>query len=91
MHRGIDFDTTQVFIGGNWRAGDTRQTLPLHNPSDGTLLAHIARGNAADVAAAVQAAQTALDGPWGQLSATERGRVLMKMSAAVLTQADELA
>ena len=55
---------------------------------------HIARGNAADVAAAVQAvqaAQTALDGPWGQLSATERGRVLMKMSAAVLTQADELA
>ena len=47
MHSGIDFDTTQVFIGGNWRAGDTRQTLPLHNPSDGTLLAHIARGSAA--------------------------------------------
>ena len=86
MHSAIDFDTTQVFIGGNWRAGNTRQTLPLHNSSDGALLAHIARGNAADVAAAVQAAQTALDGTWGQLSATERGRVLMKMSAAVLAQ-----
>jgi len=91
MRSEIDFDTTQVFIGGNWRAGDTRQTMPLHNPSDGTLLAQIARGNAADVDAAVQAAQAALDGPWGQLSATERGRVLMRMSAAVLTQVDELA
>ena len=87
----IDFDTTQVFIGGRWRQGDSGQTLPLHNPSDGTLLAHIARSNAADVDAAVHAAQAALDGPWGQLSATERGRVLMRMSVAVLEQTDELA
>ena len=85
MHSGIDFDTTQVFIGSAWRAGESGQTLPLHNPSDGTLLAHIARGNAADVDAAGLAAQVALDGPWGELSATERGRVPMKMSAAVLT------
>ena len=91
MHHDIGFDTTQVFIGGAWRAGESGQTLPLHNPSDGTLLAHIARGNAADVDAAVRAAQAALDGPWGQLTATERGRVLMAMSAAVLTQVDELA
>ena len=91
MHHRIDFDTTQVFVGGAWRAADSGQTLPLHNPSDGTLLAHIARGSAADVDAAVRAAQAALDGPWGQLSATERGRVLMAMSAAVLTQVDELA
>ncbi|MDO9091710.1 MAG: aldehyde dehydrogenase family protein [Rubrivivax sp.] len=87
----MPFDTTQVFIGGVWRATDAGQQLPLHNPSDGSLLTHIARGQAADVDAAVQAAQTALDGPWGQLTATERGRVLMKMSAAVLLQVDELA
>ena len=91
MHHEIDFDTRQVLIGGAWRAGDSGQTLPLHNPSDGSLLAHVARGNAADVDAAVQAAQAALDGPWGQMTATERGRVLMAMSAAVLTQVDELA
>ena len=91
MHSRIDFDTTQVFIGGRWRQGDSDQTLPLQNPSDGTLLAHIARSNAADVDAAVHAAQAALDGPWGQLNATERGRVLMRMSVAVLSQADELA
>ena len=36
-------------------------------------------------------AQAALDGPWGVLTAAERGRVLLKMSALVLAQADELA
>ena len=87
----IPFDTTQVFIGGRWRAGSGGQTLPLLNPSDGSTLAQIARGNAADVDAAVQAAQTALDGAWGQLSAAERGRILLKMSALALEQADELA
>jgi len=91
MKPSIAFDTTQICIGGAWRGGDSGQTLPLHDPSDGSVLAHIARGNAADVDAAVQAAQAALDGPWGQLTATERGRVLLKMSAAVLAQADELA
>ena len=87
----IPFDTTPVFIGGRWHAGDSGQTLPLMNPSDGSVLAHIARGNAADIDAAVRAAQSALDGAWGALSATERGRLLMKMSALVLEQADELA
>ena len=91
MHHTIGFDSTGVFIAGHWRPGASAQTLPLTNPSDGTLLAHIARGSAADVDAAVQAAQAALDGPWGALTATERGRVLMKMSALVLAQADEFA
>ncbi len=91
MNTSIAFDTTQVCIAGRWRAGESGLTLPLLNPSDGSVLAYIARGTAGDVDAAVQAAQAALDGDWGALTATERGRVLMKMSAAVLTQVDELA
>ena len=87
----MPFDTTQLFIGGRWQAAAGGRTLSLFNPSDGTLLASIARGQAADIDAAVGAAQAALDGPWGRLGATERGRVLMAMSAAVLAQADELA
>ncbi len=87
----LPFDTTPVFVGGRWRACASGETLPLLNPSDGTLLAQIARGNAADVDAAVQAAQAALDGDWGRLSAAERGRLMLKMSALVLEQADELA
>ncbi|MFN7724973.1 MAG: aldehyde dehydrogenase family protein [Rubrivivax sp.] len=87
----LGFDPSQVFIAGHWQASASGQTLPLLNPSDGSPLAHIARGQAADVDAAVQAAQAALDGDWGRLSAAERGRLLLKMSALVLAQADELA
>ncbi len=86
-----DFNTRQVLINGQWRAGAGGQTLPLHNPSDGSLLADIARGTSADVDAAVAAAQAALHGPWGALSAAERGRLLLKMSALTLARVDELA
>jgi len=81
----------QVLIGGTWRAAAGGQTLPLINPSDGSPLAAIARGTAGDIDAAVQAAQAALDGDWGRFTAAERGRLLMKMSALVLQQVDELA
>ncbi|TMH01084.1 MAG: aldehyde dehydrogenase family protein [Betaproteobacteria bacterium] len=91
MARMIPFDTTAVFIGGQWRAASSRETLPLTNPSDGTLLAQIARGTAADIDAAVAAAHAALAGDWGRLTAAERGRVLLRISAKVLEQADELA
>ena len=85
------FDTTQIYVGGRWTACASGQTLPLFNPSDGSELARIARGEAADIDAAVAAAQAALDGPWGALAAVDRGRILMRMSAMVLQQADELA
>ena len=87
----LPFNPRLVLIGGQWRAGSSGQTLPLMNPSDGKLLAEIARGTAADIDAAVAAAQAALDGPWGQLTAAERGRILLKMSALTLARADELA
>ena len=91
----LGFDTAQLLIGGRWLACAGGRTLALSNPSDGSGLARIARGEAADIDAAVQAAQAALEdrsaGAWGSLSATERGRILMKMSALVLEQADALA
>ncbi|HQC98431.1 MAG TPA: aldehyde dehydrogenase family protein [Aquabacterium sp.] len=85
------FDTALVLINGQWRAAASGETLPLLNPSDGSLLAPIARGTAADIDAAVAAAQAALTGAWGQLTAAERGRILLKMSALTLARADELA
>lgn len=32
----LGFNTRQVLIGGQWRACSSGQTLPLHNPSDGS-------------------------------------------------------
>jgi aldehyde dehydrogenase (NAD+) len=87
----LAFDTDKVFIAGQWQAPAGGQTFTLLNPSDGSVLVPVARGGAADVDAAVRAAQAALEGEWGRLTAAERGRVMLRMSARVLEQVDELA
>ena len=49
------------------------------------------RGAAPDIDAAVKAARAAYDGPWGAMTATDRGRLLMKMSGLIASRAEELA
>lgn len=85
------FATDRVLIAGEWRAPASGETLPLVNPSDGSELARIAAGDARDVDAAVGAAEEALSGAWGRMTATERGRVLSAMGRLVAEKADELA
>ena len=87
----IPFDTEPLCIGGVWRAAAGGQTLALYNPSDGSALARIARGTAADIDAAVAAAQAALDGDWGRMTAAERGRVLGAIGRKVLDNVELLA
>ncbi len=87
----IWFDPTTCLIGGSWSAPATGKSLPLINPSDGSTLCNIARGGAADIDAAVGAAQAALDGDWGHMTALERGRVLTRIGQLVLEKVEELA
>jgi aldehyde dehydrogenase (NAD+) len=82
---------SQHFIGGEWVAAASGETLPVIDPSTGASFDTIPRGSAADVDRAVKAARTALAGPWGRMTATERGRILMKMSELVLADAERLA
>jgi aldehyde dehydrogenase (NAD+) len=83
------------FIGNRWVAACSGESIDVVDPSDGKPFAKIARGNAADIDAAVSAARTAFgesgDGPWGRLAAAERGRLLMKLSGAVLDHREALA
>ena len=81
----------KMFIGGRWTAAQDERTLPVVAPADGETYDRIARGTAREVDLAVSAARAALDaGPWGRMTATERGRVLAKIGQAVLDNADEL-
>ena len=81
-----------LLIGGAWCEAASGETLVLENPSDGSALTRIARGAAADIDAAVHAARAALvSGPWGTLTAAERGRALARVGQAVAARADELA
>ena len=79
------------FIGNRFVEASDGRTLPMLDPSDGAPFAAIARGSAADVDAAVRAAQRARDGAWGRLAPAERGRRLAALSRAVAEHADELA
>ncbi|CAG9214604.1 Hydroxyisobutyraldehyde dehydrogenase [Paraburkholderia tropica] len=79
------------FIGGAWRAPASGETIAAIDPSTGQPFAQLARGNAADIDAAVQAARAAYEGAWGALSPAERGRLLFKLSGLVLQHQEALA
>jgi len=65
--------------------------IPVIDPSTGEPFDAIARGNAADIDLAVHAAREAFNGAWGRLTATERGRLLQRLSQHMLAHIDELA
>lgn len=85
------FDPSTCLIGGQWIAPASGKTLALVNPSDGSAICQIARGGAADIDVAVQAAETALTGDWGRMTALERGRILTRIGQLVLERVDQLA
>ena len=76
-------------IGGHWTP--SAQTIPVVDPSTGAGLTIIGRGTSGDVDRAVAAAQSALTGEWGGMSALERGRILTRIGQAVLGHVDALA
>ena len=78
------FDSSHCFIGGAWQPSASGDVLELINPSNNEVLCSIARGTTADIDAAVQAAQTAMQTGWGRSTALERGRVLTRLSQLVL-------
>lgn len=88
-------DGLHHFIGNRWVVAASGQTLDVIDPSDGRPFAKIARGNGADVDAAVRAARRAFGefggGAWGRLSAAERGRLLARLAARVDECGEELA
>jgi len=86
---------TYHFINNRWACAAGGESLDVVDPSTGERFARIARGNAADIDAAVRAARRAFgdagEGPWGTHSAADRGRLLARLSQRVLEHADELA
>jgi aldehyde dehydrogenase len=81
------------FIGGEWRAPDSGAYFENVSPITGQVVGRIARSNAADVEAALDAAHAAKDA-WGKTSAAERARILnlvadrMEANLATLAEAE---
>jgi acyl-CoA reductase-like NAD-dependent aldehyde dehydrogenase len=64
--------------------------MPVINPATEEVIAEVAAGTGADLDAAVSAARAALGGPWGKMSARERGRLIWKLGEKLMEQADEI-
>jgi len=77
-------------IGRDFVPARPGETLPVIDPSTGETFGEIARGSAADIDVAVATARAALDGAWGALTATERGRLMIRLAGLIRDHADEL-
>jgi aldehyde dehydrogenase (NAD+) len=78
------------FINGSQVAPARGEYFGTLDPSNGEVFAEVARGNAEDVDRAVRAARRALN-DWRRADASERGRILHRISQRVLKDLDELA
>lgn len=82
-----------MYIGGEWVFAQSGQTFATYNPADGSVLAQVAEGDAADVDRAVQAARKAFDeGPWRhRLTPAEREKLMWRLAGLIEQHGDILA
>ena len=81
-----------LHIDGQTRPASTGEWFTSDDPFRGAPWAEVARGTAADVDDAVQAAHRAFTtGPWSQLTATERGALLRRVGDRITEEARRLA
>jgi acyl-CoA reductase-like NAD-dependent aldehyde dehydrogenase len=81
----------QLFINNQWHPAAAGKTMPVVNPATEEVIAEVASADKTDVDAAVAAARAALNGPWGALSARERGRLVRQLGERLMARADEIA
>lgn len=81
----------QLLINNEWRASSSGKTMEVINPATEEVIADVAAADSKDVDAAVAAARAALGGPWGTMSARERGRLVRRLADRLLERADEVA
>jgi acyl-CoA reductase-like NAD-dependent aldehyde dehydrogenase len=80
-----------MLIGGAWVEAAGGEWFESFDPFIGRPWALVPRSGAADVEAAVNAAKTALHGPWRKMTATARGHILRQLGDLIAAEADRLA
>jgi len=81
----------QLLIDNVWRDASGGKTMDVVNPATEEVIATVASADKNDVDDAVKAARAALNGPWGKMSARERGRLVSKLADRLMEKADEVA
>jgi len=84
-------DSKALFINNEWRQASSGKTMPVVNPATEEVIAEVPSADRTDVDLAVEAARAALSGPWSQLSARARGRLVRKLGERLMERADDVA
>jgi aldehyde dehydrogenase (NAD+) len=88
----VAISATKLLINNRWVPSQSGKTFATVDPSTGEEIVQIAEADAADVDIAVKAARAAFEhGPWRKMPASERGRLLFRLSELIEKNADELA
>jgi acyl-CoA reductase-like NAD-dependent aldehyde dehydrogenase len=80
----------QLFIDGDFVASAEGATIDVLSPHDNSLITRIAEGRASDIDRAVEAAAAAFPG-WSAMSASDRGRLLLRLADKIEDCTEELA
>ncbi|MFH8795113.1 aldehyde dehydrogenase family protein [Streptomyces sp. NPDC017941] len=79
-----------MYIAGAWRPAATRDTIPVVDPADEQVIAHVPAGTADDVDAAVRAARAALPA-WSATPPAERAARIGAVRDGLVARKDEIA
>ncbi len=80
----------QGYINGQWRDADSKATINVTNPADGSVIGTIPRMGAAETRRAIEAANAALPA-WRAKLAKERANILRKWFELMIANTDDLA
>src|SRR6266702_4300069 len=82
----------RLLINGKWLEAASGKMFPTYNPATGEVLSMVAEADSQDVDLAVFAARRAFDhGPWGKMTASERGRTIWKLADLLEQHTEEFA
>ncbi|HEX5473381.1 MAG TPA: aldehyde dehydrogenase family protein [Vicinamibacterales bacterium] len=87
----IAIDRRKILIDNEWRDATTGKTMDVVNPATEEVIAQVPSAGKDDLDAAVAAARAALTGPWGTMSARERGRLVHRLATRLMERVDEVA
>ena len=74
-----DVQTYQIYVNGEWRDASGGETFPSINPSNGEVIANVAKGTREDAVAAIEAARQSFDrGEWANKSFKARSDIMLK-------------
>ncbi|MEE9293841.1 MAG: aldehyde dehydrogenase family protein [Phycisphaerae bacterium] len=87
-----EISLTKNLIDGQWHEAANGRTFETFNPATAQAIANVAEGEKEDIDRAVAAAKRAFEsGPWPNMSARDRGKLLLKLADLVEQNADKLA